>query len=83
MQNVPGDCPDVRAGEVVCIGAPYTGGWLGTEFRFVSMNRLTRNNAKKIADNAAKPVSIAVSAVAIELVRVDVRIRGAWVEIVV
>ena len=43
------------------------------------MNRLTKNNANKIIDSAARPVSTAVSDVAIVLV--VVKIRGGWVEI--
>ena len=56
-------------------------GLLGAELRFVSMNSVARNKASEMAASAPKPVSIVVSAVV--TVDVDVRMRGACVEIAV
>ena len=77
MQNVP------AAG--VCAEGPnccelYVVGLLG-ELRLVIMNSVARNNARKMAARALKPVSIVVSTVVV--VNVDVSMRGSCVEIAV
>ena len=45
------------------------------------MNRVAKNKAKEIAASAPKPASVVVSVVVV--VNVDVRIRGACVEMAV
>ena len=54
-------------------------GWL--ELRLVIVNRVAKNNAKEIAASAPKAASVVVSDVVV--VNVDVRIRGASVEMAV
>ena len=76
IQNVPaGVCPEAADScELDVVG-------LLSELRLVIMNSVARNNARKMAARALKPVSIVVSTVVV--VNVVVSMRGSCVEMAV
>ena len=78
LQNAAED-PATWVCEVPC--ELYTAGPLGLGLRLVIVNRVAKNNAKEMAASAPNSASVVVSAVVV--VNVDVRIRGACVEMAV